>query len=612
MRATSVVFAVIGLAALVGCGATGEPDVVLARKLSPIAGGQFDSEHLGVVGMILQQGSQTELCTGSLLAPNLVLTARHCVSAVPSGPIICGQSLFGAPRPAANMHFTSDSPLAQDSRWFTGREVRVPPQGNDVCGFDVALVILEGAGFPASASTPHTPRLDTEPAAGEEYQAVGYGSTNGSGAAGSRRIRTGLSVRCGPGSCGARASSTEFVGETGTCEGDSGGPALDLRDRVIGVVSRGSAQCDAPIYGAVSAWKSWIVSAAIDAADLGGYPPPSWASGGAGGSAGSGGGANGTGGASSGGTGSGGTAGAGGAGAEGGGSSGGVSGGGGSAGDAQGDSCAADQPCPGGYQCVIDPSAPDIQQCTRTCDADRACREGFTCALDIGVCLVQNAARGSSEEAGSCSIAAGSGSRPKPLPWIAYALLVALGLGARRALARDRSRARLLALLAALAAGAGVVTACGDGDSDANTRPGGTGGAKQRDAAAGSSGSGGSAAGSSGSGGTLGGSSGSGGRTDSGPGGSAGAAGGAGAGGATPDSGGDSGGWSCTEAAGALCYCTADGAGGSSRCMLAWTCCFSASGASRPSCECIDLIEAECTALIASEPRLMRVIQCPP
>ena len=39
----------------------------------------------------------------------------------------------------------------------------------------------------------------------------------------------------------------EFAGDEATCQGDSGGPALDMQGRVVGITSRGGADCSMSI-----------------------------------------------------------------------------------------------------------------------------------------------------------------------------------------------------------------------------------------------------------------------------------------------------------------------------------------------------------------------------
>lgn len=259
---------------------------------SAIKGG-VPSQRKNVVGFAIATNQGIAGCTGALIAPNLVLTAHHCVAPVPSEQVACGTAEFGAPYATSSFYVSTDDTLSQSSPFVGVREVVVPPGGNDVCGFDVAMLILDQ---PLDAP-PLVPRLDQEPTPSEGYTAVGYGATDdqGSGAF-ERRERGALVVKCDGASCGVgQIKDTEWLGDQGICSGDSGGPALDANDQVIGVVSRGGAGCTTPIYGDVSAWADWIRATAVHAADEGGYAPPPWAGGEA---PGSGGGSPGTGGES--------------------------------------------------------------------------------------------------------------------------------------------------------------------------------------------------------------------------------------------------------------------------------------------------------------------------
>jgi hypothetical protein len=146
-----------------------------------------------------------------------------------------------------------------------------------MCGYDVALVILD-LPVPASVATPAIPRIDRAVEVGEPYVAVGYG-VDDEGEPNPGRMTLGdLGVRCA-GSCERNygVTTTEFLGDTGICSGDSGGPALDADGKVIGVASRGSDPCRTPIYGQVSSWRDLITSTVLEAAEGAGYQPPFWA-----------------------------------------------------------------------------------------------------------------------------------------------------------------------------------------------------------------------------------------------------------------------------------------------------------------------------------------------
>ncbi len=277
--------ALVGGILFTGCAAPPESsDDVDAVAADAIQGGYTDATDTAVVGIYnLSQGG---ICTGSLLAPNMVLTARHCVSntlnEAPGGGVVCSQKTAGNPFQGSRFSVNTDPSMSPSGEWTQGQEVVVLPTDNKFCGNDQAIIILS-ENVPSTSAVPMVPRVDSPLTKGEVYNAIGFGSTNGSGSgAGTRRRRDNLVVECAEAECSdfaAYVKSTEWIGETGICSGDSGGPAIDLQNRVVGVTSRGGANCSSPIYGSVHSWGDWIKQTALYAAQLGGYEPAPWASG---------------------------------------------------------------------------------------------------------------------------------------------------------------------------------------------------------------------------------------------------------------------------------------------------------------------------------------------
>jgi hypothetical protein len=259
---------------------TAEP-IAIARQA--IAGGSLAPTDTAVVAFLDQ--IEHSLCSGSLIAPNVVLTARHCVSGLlgaVNGGVDCTQTHFdGLILPEA--FFVSTAPVVNAGnigQYRVHDVVGLPGGVVDVCGDDMAILILAGNVAP-SVATPFEPRVAAPIAAGDAYTAIGYGATDdGSTGAGTRRKRTGLSVECVGDQCDPKyVTATEWTGQTGVCHGDSGGPALDADGRVAGVVSRGQLGCDAPIYGHVYAWRQWIEDTTVLASGFGQYDPPAWTAG---------------------------------------------------------------------------------------------------------------------------------------------------------------------------------------------------------------------------------------------------------------------------------------------------------------------------------------------
>ncbi|MGK3969843.1 serine protease [Sorangium sp. So ce118] len=273
----------LGLTATACSSALEEPPDETGETRDAIRDGYLDDGDRAVVG--IYNAEIGAICTGSLIAPNVVLTARHCVSDMANeldGQITCRSTKFTDTHLAGRILVTTDAEIGRDSAFYAGREIVLLP-GNDAdsfCGNDQAILILDEL-IPEGDAAPLVPRVDVPLAEGEEYYAVGFGATNDmSTGAGLRRRRDKLFIDCVADGCPASVvKRTEWVGDTGICEGDSGGPSLDLMHRVIGVTSRGAEGCEYPIYGYVYGWAEWIKETTVHAAELGGYEEPSWARG---------------------------------------------------------------------------------------------------------------------------------------------------------------------------------------------------------------------------------------------------------------------------------------------------------------------------------------------
>ncbi len=216
------------------------------------------------------------------MAPNLVLTAQHCVADT-SKFVDCPTSVFGAVAAASRVKVTTSASIwSGDADWFDAIEVMLPPGAPAVCGRDMALVVL-AAPIDRHRAVPIPPRLDASPGSrgGLRRHRLWHHRRRHRRRRRAAAARTLLRVVCVGGACTSRqVEDDEWRGDHGICNGDSGGPAIDSRGFVIGVTSRGPASCEAPIYGGLVGHAPWLRASAQRAAHDGAYAHPAWAGGG--------------------------------------------------------------------------------------------------------------------------------------------------------------------------------------------------------------------------------------------------------------------------------------------------------------------------------------------
>ena len=167
-------------------------------------------------------------CAGALLASDVVLTARSCVSVLTGGSLACPAA---APQISGgvdltNVHVYVGDDIATAEERAQGRAVLVP-EGDVLCGADIALLLLD-------ATIDDVAPLVVQPTGapvGAHVRSVGCES-------GRKLVRDHVAV--------VAASSLELELAEAPCDTTPGAPAIDETSaQIVGIVSRSGPTCAA-------------------------------------------------------------------------------------------------------------------------------------------------------------------------------------------------------------------------------------------------------------------------------------------------------------------------------------------------------------------------------
>ncbi len=170
----------------------------------------------------------TVSCTGTLIADDLVLTAHHCVSARDHEGNVQKRDID-----ATHVHVELGG---DDLPWG---EVRVKAIVTPACGYeqgtgDVAILVLARklVGMPT-----FEPRTTSGPSLEEEITPWGFGRCAHSESTIRRQSRAGGAINA--------IDRGVFRADASICPGDSGGPVVNSRREVVGVISAAVMDTDA-------------------------------------------------------------------------------------------------------------------------------------------------------------------------------------------------------------------------------------------------------------------------------------------------------------------------------------------------------------------------------
>ncbi|MGZ3787861.1 MAG: S1 family peptidase [Bacteriovorax sp.] len=239
--------------ALASCGANKGAPHESESQISDIVNGKSvtsknEMAH-SVVAIVTDKNDGQALCTGTIVAPDVVLTAAHCVDDGPQKLHL----VFGL-----NVQKTKHENIREADRFYQHPNWnRHLPTGEG----DLALIHFTGS-LPTGYSPVKLADKNLTLKMGQKVLMIGYGVTDGESKSGAGKLRqTNSSII-------ERHSATEIISDgkkSSVCFGDSGGPAFIETNKTFiqwGVASSvtNSSCDDASIHTEVMKYLPWINS----------------------------------------------------------------------------------------------------------------------------------------------------------------------------------------------------------------------------------------------------------------------------------------------------------------------------------------------------------------